>query len=207
MIRSALIALIALAACKSPASLELEPAVLLLEGAGSKGRITVTILDRDGRPMADGRGLAWLPTNPEVATLHQDGEVIAKSTGTSMYEVELVGTEVRAQGKIEVRIPVAVGVSAEEVILEPGQSAPDVTAQVFADTGAPIPGFLTAWKIEDQKVAKIEQLPDANPARSRVRITALQPGETYATASYEELAADVRVVVSAPEAAAAGDAP
>jgi hypothetical protein len=198
--------LVALVACSTPTTLTLEPEVLTLEGEGAKGRITATILDQDGRPMADGPGLAWLPTNPEVAALQQDGAVRARSTGTSLYEVEVVGTEVRAQGRIVVNIPVAVGLSAEELALAPGQSSPDVTAQVFSDTGAPIPGLLAAWKIEDPQVVKIEQLPDANPARSRIRITALRPGETYVTASYKELAADVRVVVAAPEAAA-GDAP
>jgi hypothetical protein len=202
--------LAALAACSTPTSLRLEPEVLTLEGAGAQGRITATILDQDGKPMADGPGLAWLPTNPEAATLRQDGEVIAKSTGSSLYEVEVVGTEVRAQGRIVINIPVSVGVSAEGVALAPGQISPDVTAQVFADTGAPMPGFLAVWKIENPAVAKLEALPDANPARARVRFTALQAGETYATASYRDLAADVHIVVAEPAAepaAAAGDAP
>jgi hypothetical protein len=197
------IAVAVLAACSSPASLRLEPEVLSLEGTGAKGRITATILDQDGRPMADGPGLAWLPTNPEVAGLSQDGEVKAKSTGSSMYEVEVVGTEVRAQGKIVVNIPVSVGVSAEEVALAPGQASPEITAQVFSDTGNPMPGFLATWKIEDPKVARLETLPDANSARSRVRFSAIKAGETYAVASYKDLAADVHVVVAAPETEAA----
>ncbi|HUT78614.1 MAG TPA: hypothetical protein VM285_13050 [Polyangia bacterium] len=202
-------ALAVLAACSTPTTLRLEPELLQLEGAGAKGRIAATILDQDGKPIVDGPGLAWLPTNPEVAGLSQDGEVQAKSTGSSLYEVEVVGTEIRAQGKIEVRIPVAVGVSSDEVVLAPGQTSPDVTAQVFADTGAPITGFLAAWKVEDPAVAKLETLPDPNPARSRVRLTALEAGETYATASFKDLAADVHIVVTIPadDSAAATIAP
>lgn len=203
-----LLALGAVTGCSSPASVEVRPDPLVLEGAGATGKLEPIILDESGKQLTEGYSIAWLGTDPKVAKVHQDGRVEALSTGKILVDVEVIGTEVRGMGNVVVKIPGSVVASHEELGLVAGQSPVMVSAEVRSDADTLIEGYLPNWKVDDQAVVKLEQLPGSGEPRTWARLTPLKPGETYATASYKDLAADVRIVVvanppPAPEAPAA----
>jgi hypothetical protein len=199
--------LVATLGCSSPASLEVRPDPLVLEGVGAKGVLEPVILDENGKQITEGYGIAWLGTDSKVAKVHQDGRVEAVSTGKILVDVEVVGTEVRGIGNVEVRIAGSVIASHDELALVAGQGPLMVSAEVRSDIDTMIKGYLPTWKVDDPSVVRLEQIPGPDQPRTMARLTPLKPGETYATASFKDLAADIRIVVVAnqppePEAAA-----
>lgn len=203
-----LLALGTATACSSPASVEVKPDPLVLEGVGATGKLEPIILDESGKQITEGYAVAWLGLDSKVAKVHQDGRVEAQSTGKILVDLEVIGTEVRGIGNVEVKIAGSVIASHEELGLVAGQSPVMVSAEVRSDVDTLIVGYLPNWKVDDPAVVKLEQLPGSDEPRTWARLTPLKPGETYATASYGELAADIRIVVvdntlPAPEAPAA----
>jgi hypothetical protein len=211
MSRIALLLLVALGAavgCSSPATVEVRPDPLVLEGVGATGQLEPIILDESGKQITEGYAVAWLGTDRKVAKVHQDGRVEAQSTGKILVDLEVIGTEVRGMGNVVVKIPGSVVASHDELILVAGQGPVMVMAEVRSDIDTLIEGYVPTWKVDDSTVVRLEQLPGSDEPRTRARLTALKPGETYATASFKDLAADIRVVVvasqpPAPEAPAA----
>jgi hypothetical protein len=211
MTRIALLLLIALGAaagCSSPATVEVRPDPLVLEGVGATGKLEPVILDESGKQLTEGYAIAWLGTDRKVAKVHQDGRVEAQSTGKILVDVEVIGTEVRGIGNVVVKIPGSVAASHDELGLVAGQGPVMVSAEVRSDIDTLIEGYVPTWKVDDATVVRLEQLPGSGEPRTRARLTALKPGETYATASFKDLAADIRIVVvanppPAPEAPAA----
>ena len=184
------------AGCSSPASLEVKPDPLVLEGAGATGQLEPVILDEDGKQITEGYAFAWFGTDTKVAKVHQDGRVEAVSSGKIMVDVEVVGTEVRGTGHVEVRIPGSVIASHEKLVLRTGQSPTMVSAEVRSDVDTPLGGkFLPNWKVDDPDIVSLEQQPGSEEPRTWARLTPLKPGTTYATATYGELAADIPILV------------
>jgi hypothetical protein len=99
--------------------------------------------------------------------------------------------------------------SHENLVLAAGQSPQMVSAEVRSDVDTPLGGkFLPNWKVDDTSIVSLEQMPPSEEPRTWARLTPLKPGETYATATFGELAADIPVLVvpstpPAPEAPAA----
>ena len=135
---------------------------------------------------------------------------MALSSGNSLVDAEIVGTEmpgmpgteIHGTGTVEVKIPSWVEVSHEELHLVQGQAKPTVWAEVRSDTGFPMKGYLPTWKVDNAKIVAIEPSQNADKSRAFLKLTPLAPGETYLTASHKDLAADILVVVAAPEAVA-----
>jgi hypothetical protein len=188
--------------CSSPARVEVRPNPLVLEGKGAKGTLRAAIFDEDGKELTEGYAVTWLCLDEKTVKVHQDGTVEALSSGKTLVDVEIVGTEIHGVGNIEVRIPSFVEVSTEELHLVQGQGKADVWAEVRDDNAFPMKGYLPSWKVDDDKIVSIEVMQDATKTRSFLKITPRAPGETYVTASYKELATDIRVTVQTPEAAA-----
>jgi hypothetical protein len=211
MRRIPLVALVAFAAatgCSSPASVEVRPDPLVLEGAGATGKLEPIVLDESGKQLTEGYAIAWLGTDRKVAKVHQDGRVEAVTSGKILVDVEVIGTEVRGMGHVEVRIPGSVVASHDELALVVGQGPVMVVGEVRSDIDTLIPGWVPTWKVDDATIVRLEQLPGSEEPRTRAKLTALKPGETYATASFKDLAADIRIIVianppPAPEASAA----
>jgi hypothetical protein len=192
-----LVALGLAAGCSSPASLEIKPDVLVLEGVGAEGRLEPVILDEDGKQITEGYSFAWFGLDSKVAKVHQDGRVEAVSSGKIMVDVEIVGTEVRGIGHVEVKIPGSVIASHDELGLVAGQAPVMVSAEVRSDIDTMLGGkYVPNWKVDDSTIVSLEQLPRSDEPRTWARLTPLKPGETYATASFGELAADIHIVVA-----------
>jgi len=206
MFRLSLLSILAIAlsaGCSSPASLEIRPEVLVLEGAGATGQLEPVILDEDGKQITEGYSVVWLGLDSKVAKVQQDGRVEAVSSGMILVDVEVVGTEVRGKGRVEVKIPGSVIASRDELALPAGGAPVMVSAEVRSDVDTPLGGkFLPNWKVDDQSIVSLEQMPRSDEPRTWARLTPLKPGETYATAKYGELAADIRIVVVASPAPA-----
>lgn len=186
-------------ACSSPASVEVSPDPLVLEGVGAEGQFQTRILDEDGAPIASGYDVVWLGLDSKVAKVQQDGRVQAQSTGKILVDVEVVGTEVHGVGHVEVRIPGSVVASHDELALPVGGPSTTVWAELRSDVDMVIEGWVPTWKVDDQSVVKLEAPPPGEGAtRAFAKLTPLKAGETYATATYKDLAADIRVVVVEP---------
>jgi hypothetical protein len=185
-----------LIACSSPAKVEVRPNPLVLEGKDAKGKLEAVIFDEDGKELTKGYDVTWLCVDPATAKVQQDGTVEAEKSGKTLVDVEIVGTEIHGSGAIEVRIPSWVEVSGEELGLVLGKPDATVWAEVRADTGFPIKDYLATWKVDNPAILAIEQSNDTNKGRAFLTVKPLAAGETYLTASYKDLAADIRVVVS-----------
>ena len=190
----------ALLGCSSPAKVEVRPNPLVLEGKGAKGELKAVIFDEDGKELAKGYDVTWLCVDPSTAKVQQDGSVEAMTSGKTMVDVEIVGTEVHGEATIEVRIPSWVEISTDELALVQGQPAQTVWAETRNDKRFPMKGYLPTWKVDNPSILSIEPSQDAQGARAYLKVTPLAPGETYLTASYKDLAADIRVVVTPPGA-------
>jgi len=187
------------AGCSSPASVEVKPEVLVLEGAGATGKLEPVILDEDGKQITEGYSFAWFGLDPKVAKVQQDGRVEAVSSGKILVDIEVVGTEVHGMGQVEVRIPGSVVASHEELVLPAGGSPVMVSAEVRSDVDTVLGGkFVPNWKVDDATIVALEQMPASEEPRTWARLTPLKAGETYATAKYGELAADIHIVVEGP---------
>jgi hypothetical protein len=193
---SILLTLAAFCACSSPAKVEVRPNPLVLEGKDAKGKLEAVIFDENGKELTEGYSVTWMCLDAETVKVQQDGTVSPLSSGKALVDVEIVGTEVHGTGTVEVRIPSWVEVSHEELQLMAGQGRVTVWAEVRNDKSFAMPGYLPTWKADDTTIVSIEQSHDAKKSRAFLNVTPLAPGETYLTASYKELAADIRVVVS-----------
>ncbi len=189
----------ALMGCSSPAKVEVRPNPLVLEGKGATGELKAVIFDENGKELTEGYDVTWLCVDPATAKVQQDGSVEAMASGKTLVDVEIVGTEIHGAATIEVRIPSWVEISAEELTLVQGQPGATLWAETRNDKGFPMKGYLPTWKVDNPSILSIEPSEDAAGARAFLKVTPLAPGETYLTASYKDLAGDVRVVVSAPD--------
>ncbi len=193
-----LLVLLAAAACSSPAKVEVRPDPLVLEGEGKKGKLEALIFDEDGKQLIGDHAVTWMCLDTKTIKVQQDGTVIARSSGKALVDVEIVGTDIHGLGNVEVKIPSWVETSHEEIHLVTGQAAVQAFAEVRDDNGVQIKGYLPTWKVDDSKIVSIEAMQDANQIRTFLKVTPLSPGETYLTASYKNLARDIRVTVKNP---------
>jgi hypothetical protein len=192
--------------CSSPARVEVRPDPLVLVGEGAKGQLEAVIFDEDGKQLTEGLTVTWMCLDGKTVKVQQDGLAIAQSSGKTLVDVEIVGTEIHGAGTIEVKIPAWVETSHEEIGMVLGQGDARVWGEVRDDKGFPLQGYLPEWKVDDPKVVSIQAMQDTEQTRTTVKITPLAAGETFVTASYKDFAKDIRVVVVTPEEAAAAEA-
>jgi hypothetical protein len=204
---SILLASVIAAACSSPAKVEVRPKPLVLEGKGTKGRLTALVFDENGKELdIKDHPVTWMCLDEDTIKVRQDGTVEAVKSGKALVDVEIVGSEVpglpgtglHGTGEVVVRIPGWIEMSGEEIFLEAGQ--PDVTvwAELRNDANHTMANYLPAFKIDNPNVASIVTFKNDHGTRMFAKITPKAPGETYLSAYYKDLAADILVVVSNP---------
>jgi hypothetical protein len=197
-------ALLVALGCSSPAKVEVRPDPLVLEGKDATGQLRAVIFDENGKALGEGYSVTWMCLDSQTIKVQQDGTVTALSSGKALVDVEVVGTEIHGTGNIEVKIPSWVEVSGDSLALVRGKGPATVWAEVRDDKGFPMKGYLPAWKTDDPKIVSIEAGQNADRSRSFLNVTPLAAGQTYLTASYKDLAADIQVTV-APEGAVASE--
>ncbi len=184
-----------LAACTTPAKLEIVPDKIVLEDAGAKQKLSVKVLDESGKEIPGDHDIVWFCETEKIVTLTPENELIAVASGEAEVEAELVGTELKTTVPVRVKIASAVQVSHERLRLWTGQVKEDVSAHVRSEKDAFIEGYYPTWSSEDPNVVKVETKKDPSRRYSFVRMTGMKSGTTYIKASFKGIAKTIRVAV------------
>jgi hypothetical protein len=176
------LALAALAAggCQTPASLKITPEEVVLDGAGTAQKIQVTVLDEEGNPMEEAVDIVFFSTDQEHFKLDTtNGEVTAQASGEGYVEVEVVGTDIKTEVPVRVKIAGSINVShpQKRLRLWTGQVKDDVWSEVYSEKGATIIGFKPEWSTEDPTVVTVEPVfPERR--QSWVKLVGKKSGKT-----------------------------
>jgi hypothetical protein len=178
-----------------PASVEIVPGEVVLEGAGAQQKLEARVLDEEGKVIPGFTDIVWFSEDMKHIKLSADGTVTAVASGEAKVDVEVVNTQLKATVKIRIKIAASVKVSHERLRLWTGQVKEDVCAEVLSEKGAFIEGYLPTWKSDDPDIVKVEPIVDPNRRQSWVRMTGMKSGITYIYAKYKDFSQQIRVAV------------
>ncbi len=184
-----------LAGCSTPTKVEIIPEKIVLEGAGISKKLEAKVTDADGKLMTEGVEIVWYSEDTKIFKLNHDGEVTSVASGEGTVEVEVVGTELKVEADVRVKIPSSINVSHEKLRLWLGQVKDNVWAEVHSEKGAFIEGYLPTWTSEDPSIVKVEQIKDPNRRQSWVKMTGMRSGTTYVNAGFNSITKTIRVSV------------
>jgi uncharacterized protein YjdB len=135
-------------------------------------RLEAVASDRLGGMLSD-RVVVWLSSDDSVATIHQDGQILARAPGTAILTAT-VGT---AAAELTLRVTPAlvagVRIDPGQISLGPGESV-ELTAVAVNPRGRAIPGMVPAWVCSDPGIVSIT---------SEGIITGLRPGSARVAAT------------------------
>ena len=171
----------------------LRPAIDTATAFGDTVHFAATITDRNGSILVGARP-TWTTGDPSVATILQDGSVIARGPGRTMVSV-VVGKLV-AHSTVVVHQHVAnvdVGrASGDSVIVLPEGAQLQLRARAMDARGYPIAGLEPTWHIDDSTIAGLD---------STGLLTARSAGRTMIGARVEGVADRTSVSVVTPASA------
>lgn len=203
--------------CSSPSKIELRPNPLVLEGKGTKGKLSWHIFDEDGKEITEDYGVTFMCLDEKTIRIQQDGTVIALSSGKALVDIEIVGsqvpgipgTEIHTKGEVIVKIPGWIEMSHEQITLIAGQQPVTVWAELRNDQNHTMRGRLPTWKVDNPNIVSISPNVNKHATRVFLNLTPLTPGETFASAIYGDLAGDILITVvpPPPEDTDSGSAP
>jgi hypothetical protein len=179
----------------TPAKVEIVPAKVILEGAGSTQKLEAKVYDEDGKVITKGVDVIWFSEDTERIKLSVDGTVTAVASGETEVEVEVVGANLKATVPIRIKIPASINVSHERLRLWTGQVKENVWAEVHSEKDAFIEGYLPEWTSEDPTVVKVEPIRDPKRRQSWVKMTGMSSGTAYIYANFKHLSKRIRVAV------------
>lgn len=137
----------------------LRPAIDSATALGDTVHYAATVTDKNGSILVGARP-TWTTGDSSVATVLQDGSVIARGPGRTMVSV-VVGKLV-THSTVIVRQRVAsveVGrAGSDSTIVLPEGSDLQLRASALDSRGHPIKGFETSWQVEDNSVASLDSL-------------------------------------------------
>jgi hypothetical protein len=171
----------------------LRPAIDTATAFGDTVHFAATVTDRNGSILVGARP-TWTTGDPNVATILQDGSVIARGPGRTMVSV-VVGKLV-AHSNVIVRQSVAnvdVGRASGDstIVLSEGAQL-QLRARAMDSRGYPIAGLATTWHIDDSTVAALD---------STGLLTGRSSGRTTIGAKIEGVADRTSVSVVTPASA------
>lgn len=171
----------------------LRPAIDTATAFGDTVHFAATVTDRNGSVLVGARP-TWTTGDPNVATILQDGSVIARGPGRTMVSV-VVGKLV-AHSSVVVRQRVAnvdVGRASGDstIVLSEGAQL-QLRARAMDARGYPIAGLETSWHIDDSTVAALD---------STGLLTGRSSGRTSIGARIEGVADRTSVSVVTPASA------
>ncbi len=178
-----------------PASVEIVPSELILEGAGSSHKLEARVLDANGKVIEGYKDIVWFSEDMERIKLDADGTVTAKASGEAKVDVEVVKTDIKATVKVRVKIAASINVSHEKLRLWTGQVKENVNAEVRSEKNAFIEGYLPTWSSDDPEIVKVEPIVDPSRRQSWVRLTGMKSGNTTINAHFNHLIATIKVAV------------
>ncbi len=194
------IAFFALGCSPTPVEIKTEKENYILDEAGAKDQIKVSILDADGDKITEGLEVVYFSTDTKIIRLgQQDGTIEAKASGEANVEIEVVGTKIKLDVPVRVKIPSAIELSHEKLRLWTGQVKKNVCSWVQSEKGAYIEGMIPEWASEDPTIVSVEQIQDPanDPKRNRsyVKLVGVKSGDTYILTSFRHLSRSIRVRV------------
>ena len=171
----------------------LRPAIDTATAFGDTVHFAATVTDRNGSILVGARP-TWTTGDPSVATILQDGSVIARGPGRTMVSV-VVGKLV-AHSTVVVRQRVAdvdVGRASGDSLIVLAEGAElQLRARAMDARGYPIAGLEPTWHIDDSSVAGLD---------SSGLLTARSAGRTMIGAKIEGVADRTSVSVVTPASA------
>ena len=171
----------------------LRPAIDTATAFGDTVHFAATVTDRNGSILVGARP-TWTTGDPSVATILQDGSVIARGPGRTMVSV-VVGKLV-AHSTIVVRQRVAdvdVGRASGDSLIVLAEGAElQLRARAMDARGYPIAGLEPTWHIDDSSIAGLD---------SSGLLTARSAGRTMIGAKIEGVADRTSVSVVTPASA------
>ncbi len=193
-------------ACSSPSKVEVRPNPMILEGKGTEGKLTWHIFDSDGKELTKKHGVTLMCLDRDTIRLHQDGTVVALSSGKTVVDVEIVGSEtpglpgtgIHAMADVIVKIPGWIEMSQEQIILIAGSDPVQVWAELRNDQNHTMRGVLPKWKVDNSNIVSVSPSINEHSTRVSLKLTPLVPGETYVSAYHGELAGDIQITVLPP---------
>ena len=166
----------------------LAPAVDTAESIGDTLHLAATITDQNGSVLVGARP-TWSSSDVRVATVMNDGSVIARSSGATTI-VAVVGDRT-AKARIVVRQQVAtVSVEADSTLSLPEGHTHALQARAADARGYTVPGRSVRWRVDDTTIVRLD---------STGRIEGLVPGRAVANATIDGVSGHALVnVVSIP---------
>jgi len=174
------------------------PLVDTARTVGDTIHLAATITDKNGSILFGARP-TWTTENPAVATVAQDGSVVARGPGATTI-IAVVG-ELSARTRIVVHQTVtAVRIAGDSAVqMAEGEVRP-LEARAFDARGYAVPARPASWKVEDGAAVSLD---------SAGRIQGLDAGRAVVSATIESVGAQALVIVAPTPAALAmvkGDA-
>ena len=168
-----------------PVRIVITPPSGLLTGTGQILRLSATLYDASGNTLT-GIGITWSSSHTAVASVSNDGVVVARSAGTTQITAAAGGLRTSITVTV-VRTPSRIVVTPVSARLtEQGETLKFVAVVLDAD-GAEITDAPLSWRSEHPMVASVDD---------QGVVTAHMEGETRITVSSGDLSASVTVTVA-----------
>jgi Big-like domain-containing protein len=170
----------------------LRPQVDTAYAVGDTIHLAATITDKNGAILV-GAKPSWVSENPKVATVLNDGSVIAQGPGTTTISVAVA--DLIARSRILVRQTVTsvdvVGVANDTTpVVAEGERKP-LRAIPRDARGHPVIGVTAQWRLDDTTVASVDSLG---------AVTGKIAGRTFATATVDGVSGKTPILVVATAA-------
>jgi len=165
--------------------IDLAPALLRLVGpSGTTAKFEVTGKDAAGKP-ASLPAVAWLLSDPKVASIRKDGTVESRATGKTVVTARVGDLVAESELQIDVRSVSRIELLPETAILHVGESQ-KLSVTAYDENGLPIP---------DAGAELSASAPDVVRVLGDGTITGLKSGTALVTAAVGDRRAQATVLV------------
>lgn len=120
-------------------------------------RVTASVLDPNGRPIADA-SVTWSSGDSTIVTVREDGLATAVATGTAVVRATLGDLADSVTAEVR-QVPADVTIRPAELptFVTLGDTA-RLSAQVVDANGHPIPGLSVSWSTSDAGIASVDRV-------------------------------------------------
>lgn len=139
-----------------PASVRIAPPRRpVLDALEDTVRVTASVLDPNGRPIADAV-VSWSSGDTTIVTVSEDGLVTAVATGTAIVRATLGNLADSVTAEVR-QVPADVRIRPTELptFVSLGDTA-RLSAQVVDANGHPVPGLSVSWSTSDAGIATVD---------------------------------------------------
>lgn len=188
-----------LAGCPAKvASVEMDPANMLIKSEAETKSLVATPKDAEGNPIA-GKQIVWSSSDAAIATVDETGKVKPAASGKATITAKV--DEAMGISEVTVRFVKAMKLESPAIVVKVGTPNPALKVTFNNEKGEPVENAEAKieWSSADPNVATVG--PDGT-------VTGVAPGSTSITAKSEAVSESVVVTVNpADEAPAEGTAP